>query len=373
METVMARYDTTIRNARGCVMQFLYGEDGMDAQRIERQVFDTYGYTASKFKETFLLDPNSDKFGQLNYVISSTNEAAYYLDKSVVDKCKNDMELKNMLDEEYDQLLKDREQLRVIMGCRGSGSESDPFTYLPVNIDRLIWNAQRQFRIRMGDPTTLHPKTVHDTITNMCQEQVFIVRGEDPLSREAQYNATLLFQILIRSKLATKRVLREHRLSEAALEWLVGSIISDFNTAVVHPGEMCGVLAAQSLGEPATQMTLNTFHNTGISAKNVTLGVPRLNEILNVAKNIKTPSVTINIRRADDEEEASDLISQIEYTTLGDITIKTEIHYDPDASTTMIEEDKEFVDEYLLLEGMILKFLPFVYYFIIILFDAKFL
>ena len=38
--------------------------------------------------------------------------------------------------------------------------------------------------------------------------------------------------------------------------------MADFNTAVVHPGEMCGVLAAQSLGEPATQMTLNTFHNT---------------------------------------------------------------------------------------------------------------
>ena len=45
------------------------------------------------------------------------------------------------------------------------------------------------------------------------------------------------------------------------------------------------------------------------------------------------------------------LFLQIEYTTLGDITVKTEIHYDPDASTTVIEEDKEFVDEYLLLEG----------------------
>ena len=44
------------------------------------------------------------------------------------------------------------------MGCRGSGSESDPFTYLPVNIDRLIWNAQRQFRIKMQEPTSLDPK-----------------------------------------------------------------------------------------------------------------------------------------------------------------------------------------------------------------------
>ena len=54
-----------------------------------------------------------------------------------------------------------------------------------------------------------------------------------------------------------------------------------------------GALAAQSLGEPATQMTLNTFHYAGVSAKNVTLGVPRLKEIINVSKKPKTPSLTI--------------------------------------------------------------------------------
>lgn len=54
-----------------------------------------------------------------------------------------------------------------------------------------------------------------------------------------------------------------------------------------------GALAAQSLGEPATQMTLNTFHYAGVSAKNVTLGVPRLKEIINVSKKPKTPSLTV--------------------------------------------------------------------------------
>ena len=61
----------------------------------------------------------------------------------------------------------------------------------------------------------------------------------------------------------------------------------------VQPGENVGALAAQSLGEPATQMTLNTFHYAGVSAKNVTLGVPRLKEIINVSKRPKTPSLTI--------------------------------------------------------------------------------
>ena len=58
-------------------------------------------------------------------------------------------------------------------------------------------------------------------------------------------------------------------------------------------GEMVGALAAQSLGEPATQMTLNTFHYAGVSAKNVTLGVPRLKELINVSKRPKTPSLTV--------------------------------------------------------------------------------
>jgi RNA polymerase Rpb1, domain 6 len=68
------------------------------------------------------------------------------------------------------------------MGCRGSGSESDPFTYLPVNIDRLIWNAQRQFRIKMQEPTSLDPR-VRNLILNMrtmvlilsCHELVLVV------------------------------------------------------------------------------------------------------------------------------------------------------------------------------------------------------
>ena len=69
---------------------------------------------------------------------------------------------------------------------------------------------------------------------------------------------------------------------------------------------MVGALAAQSLGEPATQMTLNTFHYAGVSAKNVTLGVPRLKEIINISKKPKTPSLTVFLlgRAAKDAEKA---------------------------------------------------------------------
>lgn len=65
-------------------------------------------------------------------------------------------------------------------------------------------------------------------------------------------------------------------------------------TSMCSPGEPVGILAAQSIGEPSTQMTLNTFHFAGRGEMNVTLGIPRLREILMIAsKNMKTPSVEV--------------------------------------------------------------------------------
>ena len=64
--------------------------------------------------------------------------------------------------------------------------------------------------------------------------------------------------------------------------------------SLADPGEAVGLLAAQSIGEPSTQMTLNTFHFAGFGAKNVTLGIPRLREIIMTAsQKIKTPMMTV--------------------------------------------------------------------------------
>lgn len=82
-------------------------------------------------------------------------------------------------------------------------------------------------------------------------------------------------------------------MSKQAFDYMIGEIKSKFEQGLVNPGEMVGSIGAQSIGEPATQMTLNTFHFAGVSAKNVTLGVPRLKEIINVSTNIKTPSMKI--------------------------------------------------------------------------------
>eukprot|EP00435_Cladocopium_sp_Y103_P013659 s4055_g3.t1 len=121
------------------------------------------------------------------------------------------------------------------------------------------------------------------------------------------------------------------------------------------PGEVIGTLAAQSVGEPATQMTLNTFHFAGVGAKNVTLGVPRLKEpkrglgeLINVAKKVKTPSLAVFLKGelGQIQERAKDVQSMLEHTTLEKVTSFTQIFWDPDPEHTLVEEDKEWVSLY---------------------------
>ena len=95
------------------------------------------------------------------------------------------------------------------------------------------------------------------------------------------------------STLSTKLISETHKLSEEAFDWLLGEVETRFQQAQCAAGEMVGALAAQSLGEPATQMTLNTFHFAGVFSKNVTLAVPRLKEI---SKNPKAPSLTVFLK-----------------------------------------------------------------------------
>ncbi|KAK8780825.1 hypothetical protein V5799_017832, partial [Amblyomma americanum] len=194
------------------------------------------------------------------------------------------------------------------------------------------------------------PTFLHRCIAGVEElvKKLVIVPGEDHLSIQANENATFLFRALLRATLCSKRVAEEFRLSTESFEWLLGEIETRFHQSQGQPGEMVGALAAQSLGEPATQMTLNTFHYAGVSAKNVTLGVPRLKEIINISKKPKTPSLTVFLTgaAARDAEKAKDVLCRLEHTTLRKVTANTAIYYDPDPQNTVIAEDQEFVNVY---------------------------
>ena len=142
-------------------------------------------------------------------------------------------------------------------------------------------------------------------------------------------------------------------------ETIVDTIQKAFTMALITPGEMVGAIAAQSIGEPATQMTLNTFHYAGVSAKsNVTRGIPRLKELLGATKNLKSPSTVINLKDEFSyfQNKSQYAKNKLEYTVLRDVVTKSQIFYDPKNTVyeTEIESDKEMLQiyrEFLLLEN----------------------
>lgn len=330
LEDIMVQYDGTTRNSLGDIIQFTYGEDGLDGTQVEKQPIDTI--------------PGSDEAFEKRYRIDVMDESKAFKSTllEIGQDIMGDLEVQKILDQEYDQLLSDRKYLREVVFPNGD------YTWpLPVNLRRVIQNAQQIFNIDRSRASDLTVQEIVNGVRSLF-DRLTVFRGEGNLTKEAQDNATYLFKCLVRSRLATKRVIEEFRLNRVAFEWVLGEVESQFARSLVNPGEMVGVVAAQSIGEPATQMTLNTFHYAGVSSKNVTLGVPRLKEILNVAKNIKTPALTVYLEEdiAMDIEKAKVVQSAIEHTSLNNVTLATEIFYDPDPRTTVIEEDLDTVEAY---------------------------
>jgi DNA-directed RNA polymerase II subunit RPB1 len=140
---------------------------------------------------------------------------------------------------------------------------------------------------------------------------------------------------------------------------LMDVIFLKFKQAIVHPGEMVGVIAAQSVGEPTTQLTLNTFHNVGVASKsNVTRGVPRIEEILRLTKNPKNPSLTITLKSLDaqNQDRAMKYANMVEHTCLQDVVKSVQIFFDPYDENTVIEEDRPMLEQYGAYEKLVKDF-----------------
>ena len=347
MEDVQVRYDGTVRNANSEVIQFLYGEDGMDGRWIEAQSMPSFKLSARALAEQYGWSVDTPDFGR-----SKFGAREVFLDPEVAEDMRTSAETRDACARELKQLEDDRLVLEKAANWSRKMDELDSRLRVPVPIARLLDNAKKYFNIRHDGVSDLHP------ISDVCEPvaaliaRCLVVPGAsfgDPLAVEAQHNATLLFQLLLRCTLASREIVAKHRMTRKAFKWLLGQIESRWFTSIVAAGEMAGVIAAQSIGEPATQMTLNTFHQAGggSAAKSVTQGVPRLKELINVSKNILTPSLVVysseDTLRYDRVACFASLQAKLEYTTLGELLQDATIVYDPDPSTTVIKEDEELL------------------------------
>ena len=117
------------------------------------------------------------------------------------------------------------------------------------------------------------------------------------------------------------------KITKKQLNRIIEEVIKAYKMALVEPGEAVGTVAAQSIGEPGTQMTLRTFHYAGVAELNVTLGLPRLIEIVDARRNPSTPMMTIYLEEEyrHSEEKAREIAQKIEMTKIENVAKNVEI------------------------------------------------
>ncbi len=117
-----------------------------------------------------------------------------------------------------------------------------------------------------------------------------------------------------------ERLLRQ-KLSTSETAKIVREVAQRFHKALVDPHESVGIVAAQSIGEPGTQMTLRTFHYAGVAEMNVTLGLPRLIELVDARRVPSTPMMTVYVdpKLRSNREAVQEIALRIEVTTLPDV------------------------------------------------------
>ena len=311
LEDVMVKYDGTVRTSRELLIQFLYGEDGMAAEHFENIVIDLPKLNNDKIAKAsnFLHDVETEQgYRKLTQVVGS--QRATDITTSTTTR--------ELFENEYKQILDDRETLRKEIMVNGVVDR----IYMPINVPRLITNVKALNNIKHTSQSDLEPRYYFRQIKMMLESFVTLPSAREsspfkdsPVIQEANTNSTKLFKIYLRWYLRAKEVFFTHRFNTQAFDQLITNIKETFRLAIAHPGEMVGSVAANSIGEPATQMTLNTFHNAGISSKNVTLGVPRLKEVINVAKQLKTPYMKIVLQPhiQKDDAKVNRIAQQIQY------------------------------------------------------------
>lgn len=322
MEDCIVKHDMTVRNANGCIVQFLYGEDGMDPCKIESHSIDYIDYEKDEIEKKYRLDVD-----ELKYIL---NDTVYN------DLKKSKAEWDEKMENHMHQIYNDRKHIILAMN---EGNFNNTVMY-PIGFQRILTIARNMaIKHEVNNVLDLNPLYILSTIEKLTNE-VIVTKNQ---------NGNKLFGILVRNFLSPKKILCQYRLTRDSFDFTIQQIKFKFYDSLAQPSEMVGVIAAQSIGEPSTQLTLNSFHGAGISdASKSVRGVPRLNELLSVTKNIKTPVMRIYLdeKVRSDKDKCIKIMNNIRTVRFKDIVTTSKIYFDPYNNKTNVNEDESLVDFY---------------------------
>ena len=330
LEDLKVEYDMTVRNNQNKIIQYSYGEDGFDTVKVEKQMLPLAQMTLEEIYLHYQMPQDSSVF------------TAAFTKPTITRINKQKAELAVRCKELTDEMI----EVRADVINNVFGNKDNKVVQLPVAFSYIINNIKGQQYINVNSMVDITPMEAYEIIDN----------GFNTLKLIHYVQPTKLFKSLYYYYLNPKDLLTVKRFNRKALIILIDTVILRYKSAIVAPGEMVGMISAQSIGEPTTQMTLNTFHFAGVASKsNVTRGLPRIEEILSLSENTKNPSCTVYLfpNEEQDQENAKKLMNKLEHTKLRAIVESVKICFDPDDLNTLIEDDRELMEQYNDFEKMI--------------------
>jgi DNA-directed RNA polymerase beta' subunit/intein/homing endonuclease len=330
MEDIKVEYDMTVRNNKNRIVQFSYGEDGIDTVKIEHSNMNFIGMTPDELYAHFYVPVSGDS--------ETTSELKAVFSKAAFSRMKKQQKLCDEKSKKYTEfLMKIREDIVVKVFKNKNTTDA----YLPLSFSHVVANVAGMQKINKNSEVDVTPL------------ETFIILEETYARFEHLEYAppTELFKVMYYYSLTPRDLLMVKRFNRKALVALSEMMVLMYKRAIVAPGEMVGMIAAQSIGEPTTQLTLNTFHLSGDASKSqVTRGLPRIEELLSLSENTKNPSTTIYLKPSEEsnKDAAADMIPFIELTRLEDIVKSVEICFDPSDSPneTKITADRLILAQY---------------------------
>lgn len=275
LEDLSAQYDGSVRNSSSGIVQFTYGDDGLDPTYLEGDGFPVEFIRTWKHCENLSIGDTTRSL----YPFEVNERTEKYISRPEFNTCTADF----------------TESVKAFI-----------FQHIASRMAtiREAWGLTPMLQIPAGHKTG---------------SRANLDRGQSVESIKSTANAL--------------------RVTEPQLVRFLKICLHKYIIAKVEPGTAVGAVGAQSIGEPGTQMTLKTFHFAGVASMNITLGVPRIKEIINAAKSISTPIITCTLVNENDLRSARVVKGRIEKTYLEDITSYVEEVFGPTNSYVGIRID----------------------------------
>ncbi len=297
LEDLSTKYDDTVRNSSSNIIQFQFGDDKLDPVDMEGKAKPVHFERTFTHAEATTWN-NGDRPLLPWEIISTCSEQLSGRRSNLARKSATGQELE-YLD-------------RSTSGIDDNESARD-FLQTIENFTTRKAHESAALRKRLGIPEGLQKNQTKHTLSRIRMAE---------------------------AKLYPERAAK---MSRPTLIAFIEACLTKYDRAKVEPGSAVGAVAAQSIGEPGTQMTLKTFHFAGVAGMSITQGVPRIKEIINASRVISTPVISCDLYSKQDITAARVVKGRIEQTFLRDIIYYIEDVWSGQSSVVSIKVDFETI------------------------------